>query len=102
MKLLCIVMSGTLWFIFVFSEAQRLAVWAIWGRAARCVKAGQMLARGEETQLKKLLASARSVILLLSLLTFCAISFAGPWRRGGWRDKVPHTGSYTVLIVMAA
>src|SRR4051812_11913572 len=43
------------------------------------IKAGMMLGRGEDGQLRKLLASARSLFLFLALLTFVSFVVLSPW-----------------------
>ncbi|MDB6016927.1 MAG: hypothetical protein JWR19_1416 [Pedosphaera sp.] len=102
MRLLRTAMGSELYGLFLcFQSLTRLGGLGDLGTSgAVALRAGQMLARGEETELKKLLASARSVILLLSLLSFCLFLLLSPWLPHwlGW-DVVAHTGSFTVLII---
>src|SRR5579872_4610159 len=64
------------------------------------LKAGQYLGKGEGEKLRELLASARSVFILLALLGFAGFFILSPWLpRWLTFDRISGTGSLRLLII---
>jgi O-antigen/teichoic acid export membrane protein len=101
-RLLLRAMGDSLYGIFLaFQSVTRLGGLGDLGiSGAIGVRAGQMLGRGEDEKLKKLLASARSIFLFLAGIVFVVFVALSPWLPQ-WLGfhETPGLGSLTVLFI---
>lgn len=67
------------------------------------LRAGQMLGKGDETQLRVFLANARSLLLALGGAVFISLLALSPWLPDWLRfGAIPGAGSLTILFVIGA
>lgn len=103
-RLLLRAMGDSLYGLFLsFLAVSRLGGMGDFGiGGAVGIKSGMMLGRGEHDQLKKLLASARSLFLFLAALTLILFAGLSPWLpRWLHFQSVPGAGSLPLLFVWA-
>ena len=87
----------------IFLRAAQLGGMGDFGiSGAVALKSGMMLGRGEDGPLRKFLASARSLFLLLAAITFIGFAGLSPWLPKWLHfQTVPGAGSLTMLFVWA-